>query len=112
MGLWQVLRRLTGNTDKQPSRPERRPTLQGREGIISADDESEEEGDESARERRRVAKLLKKGLAEAEAGNYDKAIDLYSKVIDHDGENPLAYYNRGWAYGKMEDYDRALGDYG
>ncbi len=49
------------------------------------------------------------GLAEYEAGNYDKAIEHFTKAIESDPENVDAYYNRGICYtegGRLHHYDK------
>ena len=57
------------------------------------------------------------GLAEYQKGNYDKAIEYYSKAIESDPSNVMAYHNRGLAYFKtgnwmnMEPFDKAISDY-
>ena len=38
------------------------------------------------------------GLAEHEAGDYDKAIEYFTKAIEREPENVDAYYNRGVVY--------------
>ena len=52
------------------------------------------------------------GLAQYEAGNYEKAIDCFTKEIERDPENVDAYYNRGICYTEGErfhHYDKLSG---
>jgi tetratricopeptide (TPR) repeat protein len=41
----------------------------------------------------------------------DKAITEYTKTIRLDPNNAAAYYNRGIAYSRKEDYDQAIADF-
>ena len=38
------------------------------------------------------------GLAQYEAGNYEKAIEFFTKAIESDSNNAVAYFNRGLVY--------------
>ena len=57
------------------------------------------------------------GLAEYEAGNYEKAAEYFTKAIEQDPNNAVAYYNRGLAYteiGKKKRIDpneKAIADF-
>ena len=57
------------------------------------------------------------GLAEYEAGNYEKAVEFFTKAIERDLNNAIAYYDRGLAYseiGKKERIDpneKAIADF-
>jgi tetratricopeptide (TPR) repeat protein len=42
---------------------------------------------------------------------YDKAIEVYNKVIKSSNKLQLAYYNRGFAYLATKNYDKALWDF-
>lgn len=42
---------------------------------------------------------------------YDKAIEVYNKVIKSNNKLQLAYYNRGFAYLGTKNYDKALWDF-
>lgn len=42
---------------------------------------------------------------------YDKAIEVYTRVIKRNSKLQLAYYNRGFAYVAIKEYDKALGDF-
>jgi tetratricopeptide (TPR) repeat protein len=44
------------------------------------------------------------GVTQYEAGNYDKAIEYFSKAIERDPENADAYYNRGICYTEGESF--------
>ncbi len=44
------------------------------------------------------------------AGNYEKALELYTKVIELDATHADAYWNRGNLYGLQEKYDLAAAD--
>ncbi|MFN8291882.1 MAG: tetratricopeptide repeat protein [Chitinophagaceae bacterium] len=42
---------------------------------------------------------------------YDKAIEVYNKVIKNNSKLQLAYYNRGFAYLGTKTYEKALWDF-
>jgi len=44
------------------------------------------------------------GLGQYQAGNYDKAIEYYTRAIERDSENVDAYYNRGICYTEGERF--------
>ena len=51
------------------------------------------------------------GMASADKGNYEQAIDHYTKTIGFNLQIASAYYNRGLAYHNTGDYGNALNDY-
>jgi serine/threonine-protein phosphatase 5 len=55
--------------------------------------------------------LLDKAYDLSKEKNYDKAIEVYSKVIKSNNKLQLAYYNRGFAYLGLKKYDKALWDF-
>jgi tetratricopeptide (TPR) repeat protein len=44
-------------------------------------------------------------------GQYQKAIDDYTKAIELNSKNAGAYYNRGIAYNDLGQYQKAIDDY-
>ena len=52
-----------------------------------------------------------RGIAYAEKGDYDRAIQDYDKAIKLNLDFAEAYFNRGLAYAEKGDYDRAIQDY-
>ena len=52
-----------------------------------------------------------RGRAYNHKGEYDRAIDDFSKVIEIDPDDAEAYYNRGLAYAHKGEYDRAIADF-
>lgn len=50
------------------------------------------------------------GLVYNNEGEYDKAVDAFSKAIELDPELALAYGNRGWAYIKLGQHERGIAD--
>jgi tetratricopeptide (TPR) repeat protein len=58
---------------------------------------------------------IKAGIAAGNEGDYDKAIELFTKAIESgklSQENlSIAYYNRGRARGERGDYDKAIADF-
>ena len=44
-------------------------------------------------------------------GEYEKAIEAYSRAIQHSPENYGAYVNRGSAYDMLGDFGKAIADY-
>ena len=56
-------------------------------------------------------RFFKSGLDNQEKGDYQGAIADYTQAIKLYPKYPLAYNNRGIAYGKLEQYQRAINDY-
>ncbi|MBM4432468.1 MAG: tetratricopeptide repeat protein [Chloroflexi bacterium] len=52
-----------------------------------------------------------RGCELLDEGEYDEAIDEFTKAIELDPAYADAYSNRGWAYAITEQYDRAIADY-
>ena len=55
--------------------------------------------------------LLDKAYDLSKQKKYDKAIEVYNKVIKNNNKLQLAYYNRGFAYLATKQYDKALWDF-
>lgn len=55
--------------------------------------------------------LINQGTVFHEKGQYDKAIAQYTKAIELNADNAMAYYNRGLAYLNKGQYDKAVSDY-
>lgn len=51
--------------------------------------------------------LMKAGIKYTEAGNYEKAITYYTKLLSKDPNNPNVYFYLGDAYMNLEDFDKA-----
>ena len=51
------------------------------------------------------------GIANATEGDYDKAIERYTKSIALNASQPGTYYNRGLSYGKQMEFVRAIQDF-
>ena len=65
-----------------------------------------------ARQKRREAAIHNNwGLAYYEKGNYDCAIEEYTKAIELNPNYAIAYNNRGVTYAKKSKYDRAVEDF-
>lgn len=56
------------------------------------------------------AKLVKEADNEAEQGNLDKAIELYTEALKDNASNPEIYHKRSNAYLKKKEYELALSD--
>jgi len=57
---------------------------------------------------------VRRGVKQAQAGEWDKAVETWNKVLDQDPDNPAAYYNLGVAYerlGGLENLNRAMDMY-
>ena len=54
---------------------------------------------------------FEKGYASDTSGNYNDAVNAYSKAIVLDPKYVEAYYKRGFAYSKLGQYQRAIKDY-
>src|SRR5215813_10727214 len=52
----------------------------------------------------------RRGNAEYEKEDWDKAIADFSRAIELDPKSHVAYWNRGWAHAKKEDYPAAIKD--
>ena len=55
--------------------------------------------------------LFNKGVASLKQGDFQEAIDVFSRLIDQDPLNPDVYRNRGVAYMKVNNYDAAISDF-
>lgn len=55
--------------------------------------------------------FIYRSWARAENGDYHEAIEDASKAIQHDGQNPLAYNNRAYAYELASSPELAIMDY-
>lgn len=55
--------------------------------------------------------LLSKGNYAADNGNYYGAINYYSSFIEKFNTSAVGYFNRGFAYGKIKEYEREIKDY-
>lgn len=55
--------------------------------------------------------LLDKGYNLNTQKQYEKAIEVFSEVIKRNKRLQLAYYNRGFAYLELKQYDKALADF-
>lgn len=55
--------------------------------------------------------LLDKAYYLSNEKKYDEAIKIYTKVIERNDRLQLAYYNRGFAYMAMKEYEKALADF-
>ena len=53
---------------------------------------------------------LAEGLSFHHNGDYDKAIRIYSDILEHHPQYDLTRHNRCVAYITVEDYDSALAD--
>jgi tetratricopeptide (TPR) repeat protein len=51
-----------------------------------------------------------KGREQAQADNYEKALELYGRAIDYGGQNPAIYLDRALAYAHLDQYHDALTD--
>lgn len=55
------------------------------------------------------------GLELYYSGEYEAAIEMYNRAIALEGKEvddmDVCYYNRGRAYYKLENYEKAIGDY-
>ena len=51
------------------------------------------------------------GVEKYDTGNYQGAIDDWSRAIEINPKNALAYYNRGLAKDDLQDYQGAIADY-
>src|SRR4030042_3305654 len=58
-----------------------------------------------------AAEYIERGNVVFDKGKYDEAIREYSKAIELDPDNAVAWNNRGLAYLYKEQYDLAIADY-
>jgi len=54
--------------------------------------------------------LKDEGNKEFSAGNYPKAVELFSRAIECDPTNHVFYSNRSGAYAGLKDFKNALAD--
>ena len=55
--------------------------------------------------------LFKSGMVEFANARYDKSIELFTRAIEGDRNNPLAFVSRGAAYLKLDQLDQARDDF-
>ena len=67
-------------------------------------------GPEARQKRREAAILNNRGLDYRDEGDYDHAIEYFTKAIELHPNYAIAYNNRGGIYSDKGDYDRALED--
>ena len=68
-------------------------------------------GPEARQKRREAVIHNNRGSTYGEKGDYNRAIEAFTKAIDLNPNYAMAYNNRGLTYGKTGDYDRAIEDY-
>ncbi|MHC4260416.1 MAG: tetratricopeptide repeat protein [Planctomycetota bacterium] len=66
---------------------------------------------DDSKRRSEAMKWLNRGNDEFANGKKEKAIGLFSKAIELDANYASAYYNRGVAYGHLQEYERAIQDF-
>ncbi|KAM7363574.1 tetratricopeptide repeat protein 12 isoform 1-T1 [Cochliomyia hominivorax] len=70
-----------------------------------------EERAKNKRERERIAQNFRSlGNDAFRKQNYEKAINMYTKAIDHVRDSPILYNNRALSYMKLKNYKRAIMD--
>ncbi|XP_037818881.1 tetratricopeptide repeat protein 12 [Lucilia sericata] len=70
-----------------------------------------EERTKNKRERERIAQNFRSLGNEAfRKQSYEKAINMYTKAIDHVKDSPILYNNRALSYMKLKNYKRAIMD--
>lgn len=55
--------------------------------------------------------LIEKAIKLGKQGKYEKAIEIYTKVINRNSKLQIAYYNRGFEYLATKNYSKALADF-
>jgi hypothetical protein len=58
-----------------------------------------------------IAAMFAKAVGAADLGDIERGVDLFSDVIDADGENVQAHVGRGRLYLDLGDYSRAMSDF-
>ena len=75
------------------------------------DPEKIHRGPEARQKRREAAIHNNRGIAYQHEGDYDRAIESFTKAIELNPTYAIAYYNRGNAYRDKDNFDRAIADY-
>ena len=68
-------------------------------------------GPEARQKRREAAIHNNHGLAYQDEGDYDRAIEAFTKAIELNPNYAVAYNNRGLVYNNIGEFDRAIEDY-
>ena len=68
-------------------------------------------GPEARQKRREAAIHNNRGLIYGEKGDYDRAIEAFTKAVEVNPSYAVAYNNRGLAYNNIGEFDRAIADY-
>ena len=59
----------------------------------------------------KAAALNNSAVERIKNGNYRIAIELLNEAISLQSDNGVFYFNRGYAYEGLKEYDKAIGDY-
>ena len=76
-----------------------------------ASDLGEIRGPEARQKRQEAAIHNNRGLAYRDEGDYDRAIESFTKAIELNPNYAVAYNNRGDVYRENGNFDRAIADY-
>ncbi len=60
---------------------------------------------------KKIKKLFESGMLEFANARYDKSIELFTRAIEEDRRNALAFVSRGAAYLKLDRLDQARDDF-
>lgn len=64
----------------------------------------------SEEDKKKAEELKALGNKEVSSGNYEKAVELYTKAIELNSTNPIYYCNRAAAYSSLGSHDKAIED--
>jgi tetratricopeptide (TPR) repeat protein len=56
--------------------------------------------------------LFQQGSEKITAGDYQGAVEAFTKLLELNPKDGEAYYNRGLALAQLEQYEKAIADYG
>jgi tetratricopeptide (TPR) repeat protein len=99
----------SGNKDKSESADSTKSTSSSTIKVQPA--RKNQQGDSVIIRGTNVASLFTQGANLLKEQKWEEGISFFDKVIDKDPKNSKAYYNRGFGYYGLKDYDKAWNDF-
>ncbi|XP_061390443.1 tetratricopeptide repeat protein 12 [Musca vetustissima] len=99
------------NDDTEDEKKEGGPSVMDKFTFMQQFEKDADERAKARRERERIAQHFRTLGNEAfRKQNYEKAINMYTKAMDHIRDSPILYNNRALAYMKLKNYKRGIMD--
>ncbi|XP_073819759.1 tetratricopeptide repeat protein 12-like [Musca autumnalis] len=106
-----VLNRNVLENDDEDEKKKSNPDVMDKFTFMQQFEKDADERAKARRERERIAQHFRTLGNEAfRKQNYEKAINMYTKAMDHIRDSPILYNNRALAYMKLKNYKRGIMD--